>query len=382
MSTVFFSPRAARVGLVLLSLTLAACGVKGATEPTFDRMLTGRFSGALDAGETETITFEAGRTGPANAYVCAAVGTTISLTVAGETATNATNCARVEFDAREGTEYDIVVSIANGPPAPFAGCWATAFVACGVTAPAPTFIPPADLPDTGYYRTADGLAGTALRQRLFEILRTGHRFLDYTQARDSMYAFIDDENDDDIIVDIYVGRAATVNSRASALAADFNTEHRWPQSLGANTSTRAGTDIHMLVTSDEDANQARLNYPFGEVTGTIQWVSPDAAGVTDSSVRGSDAQGRTVFEVRDSKKGDVARAILYWYLRYYYDRPSGFSLANFNIEEQTLLDWHFADPPDAAERERNNRVFRAQGNRNPLIDFPEIARSFGDLPNS
>lgn len=380
MSTALFSPRAARVAF--LSLTLAACGGKGATDPKIERPLTGRFSGALGAGETETISFQAGRTGPANASVCAAVGTTITLTVAGKSAANATNCARVEFDARAGTVYDIVVRIAEGPPAPFSGCWATAFLACGVTAPAPTFVPPANLPDTGYYRTARGLAGTALREALGNILRNGHRFLDYTQARDSMYAFIDDENDDDIIVDIYVGRAATVNSRASAFAADFNAEHRWPQSLGANTSTRAGTDIHILVTSDENANQARLNYPFGEVTGTVQWVSPDVAGVTDSSVLGADAQGRTVFEPRDSKKGDVARAILYWYLRYYYDRPPGFSLINFNVEEQTLLDWHFADPPDAAERERNRRVFRAQGNRNPLIDFPEIARSLGDLPNS
>lgn len=382
MPIAFLTPRSARAGTVLLALVLTACGGNGVTEPTFDRPLTGRFTGTLDAGETETVRFEAGRSGPANASVCAALGTTIELTVAGRAATGETNCARVVFDAQAGTAYDIVVRIASGPPAPYVGCWATAYITCPVAAPAATFVPPAVLPDTGYYRLARGLAGDTLRKALGNILRAGHRFLDYTQARDSMYAFIDDENDDDIIVDVYVGRSATVNSRASAAAANFNTEHRWPQSLGANTDLRAGTDIHMLITADENANQARLNYPFGEVTGTIQWVSPDVAGVTDSSVRGSDAQGRTVFEPRDSRKGDVARAILYWYLRYYYDRPPGFSLVNFNVEEQTLIDWHLADPPDAAERERNNRVFRAQGNRNPLIDFPDIVLSLGDLPNS
>jgi endonuclease I len=41
----------------------------------------------------------------------------------------------------------------------------------------------------------------------------------------------------------------------------------------------------------------------------------------------------------------------------------------------TLLAWHAADPPDAAERERNEVIFSFQGNRNPFIDHPEWATS-------
>jgi hypothetical protein len=38
----------------------------------------------------------------------------------------------------------------------------------------------------------------------------------------------------------------------------------------------------------------------------------------------------------------------------------------------TLLQWHAADPPDAAERARNDRIFTDyQHNRNPFIDHPE-----------
>lgn len=33
--------------------------------------------------------------------------------------------------------------------------------------------------------------------------------------------------------------------------------------------------------------------------------------------------------------------------------------------------WHQADPPDAAERARNEVIHGAQGNRNPFIDHPE-----------
>jgi hypothetical protein len=36
-----------------------------------------------------------------------------------------------------------------------------------------------------------------------------------------------------------------------------------------------------------------------------------------------------------------------------------------------LLAWHQADPPDDAERRRNDVVFSFQGNRNPFIDRPE-----------
>ena len=48
--------------------------------------------------------------------------------------------------------------------------------------------------------------------------------------------------------------------------------------------------------------------------------------------------------------------------------PSGSQMANLN----TLLLWHQQDPPDAAERARNDLIFNNyQHNRNPFIDRPE-----------
>ncbi|HBY65910.1 MAG TPA: hypothetical protein DEG42_05995 [Acholeplasmataceae bacterium] len=36
-----------------------------------------------------------------------------------------------------------------------------------------------------------------------------------------------------------------------------------------------------------------------------------------------------------------------------------------------LLEWHKEDPVDDFERNRNQKIFEAQGNRNPFIDKPE-----------
>jgi endonuclease G, mitochondrial len=38
-----------------------------------------------------------------------------------------------------------------------------------------------------------------------------------------------------------------------------------------------------------------------------------------------------------------------------------------------LLAWHKAQLPGEYEKHRNAAIFEMQGNRNPLIDFPEWA---------
>jgi deoxyribonuclease-1 len=134
-----------------------------------------------------------------------------------------------------------------------------------------------------------------------------------------------------------------------------NTEHTWPQSEGADADP-AQCDLHHLFPADAEVNSLRGSLPFGEVVNT-DWSE---AG----SLKGKDAQGTTVFEPRDAHKGNVARAMLYFAVR--YDYPV--STRQYALYES----WHNSDPPDATETARNLEIQEQQGNANPFVACPNL----------
>jgi endonuclease I len=367
------------LALLLLAATACEDDFTSPVDPRF--ALTGVFTDTLTAGEVDTLTFVPGRTGATTVAICAEPGFNFDLVVAGQTAATPANCERITFDAVAGQTYRTEVRAVTGDGV-YGGCWSTALVQCTPVQPvacaAPAFRADTVLP-AGYYSTAVGKTGTALLAALDRIVCRA-RVLGYTSARDSLYANVEDPDNDDLMTDVYVGRVATVNSRATAATANFNTEHSWPQSKGA-LDDPAMSDIHHLFPSDETANSRRSNLPFGVVVDTV-WESPDPDGDGDVSVQGFDAIGGEVFEPRNAKKGDIARAILYFYVRYNSRRTPNFTLENFNVEEATLIQWAADDPPDTFERQRNSLAFRAQGNRNPFVDRPEFVAAVGDWPNN
>ncbi|MNU05579.1 Extracellular ribonuclease precursor [compost metagenome] len=44
------------------------------------------------------------------------------------------------------------------------------------------------------------------------------------------------------------------------------------------------------------------------------------------------------------------------------------------------MKWHQADPVSAAEKARNEAIYRLQGNRNPFVDRPEFVKRIGKFP--
>lgn len=221
----------------------------------------------------------------------------------------------------------------------------------------------------GYYAKAEGQAGSALLSTLNRIIAP-HKDLGYDRARDVMFSQVDDLDNDDIVIGVYTGkRGEGVFDRRTAMTkANMNAEHTWPQSKGAEGAAKA--DLHHLFPADADANSRRSSYPFGDVTST-QWSTAGMANVAETSKLGLNSRGDTVFEPRSSHKGNVARALLYFYTCYAVNQSTKPSLENFTEELPVLLKWHELDPVDEQERARNDAVYQAQGNRNPYIDHPE-----------
>lgn len=124
-------------------------------------------------------------------------------------------------------------------------------------------------------------------------------------------------------------------------------------------------DLHHLFPADQNnANGVRSNNPFGVVVNVVS-VSPTGFGK-----KGTDSNGKTVYEPKDDQKGNLARALFYMLVRYDGERGNTWRLP-LGQDVSVLLQWHQQDPPDALEIARNEYIASIQHNRNPFIDHPE-----------
>lgn len=163
--------------------------------------------------------------------------------------------------------------------------------------------------------------------------------------------------------------------------AGLNIEHSVPNSWwgGESGDYTAYCDVANLNPSDVTANQRKSNFPLGEVA-SATWTNGVATVGTPVSSQGGTSS--YVFEPLDEYKGDFAREYLYmftvyenisWQSRYdyMYDLSSMQFLKPW--AQQLLLKWCVMDPVSDKERNRNEALYKVQGNRNPFIDFPMLA---------
>lgn len=139
----------------------------------------------------------------------------------------------------------------------------------------------------------------------------------------------------------------------------FNCEHVVPQSWFGEDEPMRG-DLHHLFACESGCNSFRGNTPYFDFADF------------DEVIRHECGRRETTRFEPSAGKGPVARATLYFLLRY----PQTITAASDRLERarlQTLKSWHDADPPSEYELHRNAAIFEIQGNRNPLIDHPAIA---------
>jgi len=192
---------------------------------------------------------------------------------------------------------------------------------------------------------------------LEEVLNDLTEGLSCSYTNTTTYMFLRLDNHQGLVECVYTGRTTTVTSEKPDPNTDMNTEHTWLQSEGAG-EVPAKCDLHHLYPVDVDANQARANYPFGEVVSGVSWEE-------GGSRLGRDANGSTVFEPRDVHKGNVARSMLYFSMRYDLPIPSA-RVAMF-------LRWHEDDPVDLEEWERTLEISEYQAAANPFVACPDLA---------
>jgi endonuclease G, mitochondrial len=157
--------------------------------------------------------------------------------------------------------------------------------------------------------------------------------------------------------------AAELQAKLDVLEASlpFNCEHVVPQSWFMKKEPMRG-DLHHLFTCEPGCNSFRGNHPYFDF--------PDFNKVIRNSC-GKLEGGK--FEPGGGK-GSAARAILYFLMRY----PGEINKTEKEYQSDrlpTILSWHKAEPPGEYDKHRNAAIFAKQGNRNPLIDFPEWAEA-------
>ena len=194
-----------------------------------------------------------------------------------------------------------------------------------------------------------------------------HNAVGYSQARKYLYTQLHVQKDSrgSFLKEVYCNHEQLIPINENTI----NCEHTWPQSKFSTSFNNElqKSDMHHLFPSDIKANSTRGNYEFAEVVTNLNLVNCSASKSGASVVAG----GKTFFEPPSEHRGNVARALFYFSVRY--------KMPMSNDQQTFLRKWNDQDPVDDAESARNNEIEKLQGDRNPFIDFPNLAQDISNF---
>lgn len=143
-------------------------------------------------------------------------------------------------------------------------------------------------------------------------------------------------------------------------------------------------DIYNLLPCDIELPDYKRDYPPGIVNDTIYSNGVWSAGIGE--IAGSETN---FFTPPSGYEGDFARIVMYMATIYPIDWWNGRGTTIFSdntyptlnsYSRTLLLQWHENDPVDDYERMRNEVIASVQGNRNPFVDYPSLAKHiWGEL---
>lgn len=223
-------------------------------------------------------------------------------------------------------------------------------------------------------------------QELLEALAENYKpaaVLPFNDARDTLFSRIYGRNDS--LTCVYTGMKIYLDPTMDPTVAAFgnggtngiNTEHTFPQSKGAETGNPRA-DMHHLYPTRVEPNGARGEFPFSEIANnqTEKWyyLNQTQTSIPTSNIDRYSEYKNGVFEPREDHKGNVARAMFYFYTMYKTEAD----LADNNYFESqriTLCNWHLLDPADQDEASRTWKIASYQdGKPNPFVLDCTLAR--------
>lgn len=233
-----------------------------------------------------------------------------------------------------------------------------------------------------YYERAQGTQDSVLKSRLGEIINSGIRYKYGSGSRktwDGFY-YTDRDTNTNQVLDMYSNNERFFNpEKPTASVAEFDIEHMLPKSWWGGDVNPAYCDLFHLVPGDYSANRSKSNHAPGIPSDTTFWNGSFATG-------SGEAYGlQKVFCPADEYKGDFARAYFYIAtcygdsLKWVENGEPGMAMTNDSWQEfkpwlrDVLLAWHRMDPVSDKEKARAVEVNKIQGNRNPFIDYPDLA---------
>lgn len=251
-----------------------------------------------------------------------------------------------------------------------------------------------------FYAEANGLKGSALKTKLYELTNPNGRTnaLGETMSVGSYNDLWQSYKTTDVTADGYIwdmysnvtkyvpgGNAQGANYQAEGDS--YNREHSVPQSwFGEKTPMKC--DLFHVVPTDGYINNTRDSYLYYEVTN----IDKDKCSKNKFSKFGTSTvngkSGEKVFEPNDEYKGDFARIYFYMVTAYEATAASSFRSTKGNAtveifqdnEYRPIKDWYLSmlmkwaknDPVSEKEIKRNNAVYKIQHNRNPFVDYPGL----------
>lgn len=239
----------------------------------------------------------------------------------------------------------------------------------------------------GYYNQMDGKKKEELKSAVKQCVQN-HQTLVYSQLpgywqyTDVYPELVDgckrwwDMYSDEMCL-IRQGQSAFQSFSSYRMQREHSVPKSWWKRNGDVEYTPAYSDLWNLYPSNGAANQAKLNYSFGPCqTATFD----NGVSKVGSPKNGYGGGSSRVFEPADEYKGDFARSMFYmacvypdinWVINYMFRKESYPTLTNWAMN--MLLQWAREDKVSQKEIDRNNLVEQYQGNRNPFVDFPELA---------